>query len=369
MRYRRMPIEVESPEEMGYGAIQCNLSESSVWDARLGVWSKDLNDLVLCYAAHRGDGELRAAIAAASDGVRADDVIAVPGAAAALFIINSSLLDAGTAMVVARPNYVTNIETPRLIRCVMKFLDLKFENRFEMDMDEVKALVTPETKLISLTYPHNPTGAVMTEKQLRELIEIAERQGCYLLVDETYRDLHREACPPLAASLSERAISVSSLSKAYGLPGIRMGWIITRNRDLQELFLAGKEQIFICNSVVDEEIARRVLEERETLLADIRKRLDENFTIVCDWMKKEKNLEWVQPEGGVVSLPRMKEGAPINTEKFYRILLEKFATYVGPGHWFGMSDRYFRLGYGWEPKDKVAAGVKNVSAALAESLE
>jgi aspartate/methionine/tyrosine aminotransferase len=169
--------------------------------------------------------------------------------------------------------------------------------------------------------------------------------------------------------LSERAISVSSLSKAYGLPGIRMGWIITKNRELQELFLASKEQIFICNSVVDEEIARRVLEERETLLVDIRKRLDENFTIVCDWMKTEKNLEWVQPEGGVVSLPRMKEGAPISTEKFYRILLEKYATYVGPGHWFGMSDRYFRLGYGWEPKDKVAAGVKNISAALAESLE
>ena len=191
MRYRRMPIEVESPEELGYGTIEINLSESSVWDARLGKWSKNLDEMILCYGAHRGTDELRELIAATSPGLSASDVLVVPGAAAALFIINSSLLEAGSAMLVARPNYSTNIETPRLIRCATKYLDLKFENGFELDLDEVASLLTPDTRLISVTYPHNPTGVVLGEQKLHGLIRAGRKAGCYLLVDETYRDLHR----------------------------------------------------------------------------------------------------------------------------------------------------------------------------------
>src|ERR1700722_2091249 len=116
MRYRRMPIEVESPEEMGYATIDCNLSESSIWDARLGNWSRDLDGLILCYGEHRGNAALREIFGASSSGARADDVLVVPGAAAALFIVNSSLLDAGSSMLVVRPNYATNITTPRLLQ-------------------------------------------------------------------------------------------------------------------------------------------------------------------------------------------------------------------------------------------------------------
>lgn len=369
MQYRRMPIEVESPEEMGYGSIQCNLSESSVWDARLGDWSKNLDSLILCYGEHRGIEPLRELIGASSGKMRAEDVLVVPGAAAALFIVNSSLLDANSSLVVMHPNYATNISTPRLLRCEIKHLELRFENRFELDLDEVAALLTPETRLVSITYPHNPTGAVLSEAKLRALIELVEQHKCYLLVDETYRDLHCGTSPPLAATLSSRAISVSSLSKAYGLPGIRMGWIVCRNPELQELFLAAKEQIFICNSVVDEEIARRVLSERGTLLPGIRDRVDVNYRIVSDWMANHEYLEWIPPQGGVVSFPRMRPNLAVNTANFYRQLMDKYSTHVGPGHWFELSDRYFRLGYGWESKEKLAAGLKNIDSALRESLE
>ena len=369
MQYRRMPIEIESPEEMGYGSIECNLSESSVWDARLGDWSKGLDPLILCYGEHRGSAQLRELIGASCGDVRPEDVLVVPGAAAALFIVNSSLLEANSTLVVMRPNYATNISTPRLLRCSIKYLDLKFENRFELDLGEVAALLTSETRLVSITYPHNPTGVVLSEEKLRALIALVERHKCYLLVDETYRDLHRGPAPPLAATLSSSAISVASLSKAYGVPGIRMGWIVCRNPELQELFLAAKEQIFICNSVVDEEIARRVLCEREKLLAGIRERVDENYRIVCDWMAHQQHLEWIAPQGGVVCLPRMRADLAVNAAKFYRQLMDKYSTYVGPGHWFELSDRYFRLGYGWEAKEKLAVGLKNISSALRESLE
>lgn len=368
MRYRRMPIEIESPEEMGYSSIECNLSESSIWDAHLGDWCKDLEGLTLCYGEHRGHAELREMIAAACGGVRAEDVLAVPGAAAALFIVNSSLLEAGTSMLVVRPNYSTNIGTPRLLQCAMEYLDLTFEKRFDLDLEEVASRITSSTRLVSVTYPHNPTGVCLSEANLRALTELVERRNCYLLVDETYRDLHRGAAPPLAASLSNRAISVSSLSKAFGLPGIRMGWIVCRNPELQEIFLAAKEQIFICNSVIDEEIARRVLAQREKLLPGIHARVDENWQIVSQWMTGEKHLEWILPGGGVVCLPRMHENLEINTSAFYEILLRRFSTYVGPGRWFELSDRYFRLGYGWEPKNKLISGLKNISGAIQASL-
>ncbi len=369
MRYLRMPIEIESPEEMGYGSIECNLSESSVWDARLGDWARDLDPLILCYGEHRGNAELRELIAASSGGACAEDVLVVPGAAAALFIVNSSLLEAYSSLLVVRPNYATNISTPRVLRCTLKYLDLKFEHKFELNLGEVESQLAAGTRLVSVTYPHNPTGVVLSEEKLRALIELVERHKCFLLVDETYRDLHRGACPPLAASISTSAISVSSLSKAFGLPGIRMGWIVCRNPELQELFLAAKEQIFICNSVVDEEIARRVLSDREKLLADIRRRVETNYRVVVDWMENEKHLEWVAPQGGVVSLPRMRDGLAINVAMFYEHLMDKYSTYVGPGHWFELSDRYFRLGYGWEPTEKLAPGLNNISSALNDCLE
>jgi aspartate/methionine/tyrosine aminotransferase len=369
MLYRRMPIEIESPEEMGYATITYNLSESSIWDARLGDWTRGLEGLTLCYGEHRGSAGLRESVAGPHEGVGPDDVLVVPGAAAALFVVNSSLLDGHSSMLVVRPNYATNLETPRLLRCSIEYLELKFENRFELDLDEVASRIAAGTRLVSVTYPHNPTGVVLEEGKLRALIELVERHDCYLLVDETYRDLHRGPSPPLAAQLSDRAISVSSLSKAFGLPGIRMGWIICRNRELQDLFLAAKEQIFICNSVVDEEIARRVLVERDTLLLGIRARVGENYRVVSEWMANEQNLEWIPPQGGVVCLPRMKADLGVNTSAFYEALLQEFSTYVGPGHWFELSDRYFRLGYGWETKEKLAAGLRNISSALAEALE
>ena len=266
MKYRRMPIEIESPEELGYGTIQYNLSESSVWDSHFDDWAKELGNLTLCYGEHRGKSALRDAIAA-TYGCKAQDVLVVPGAAAALFIVNTSLLEKDSGLIVARPNYSTNIETPRQVQCPVQYLTLEFENQFEFDMGKLEALLTPQTRLVSLTYPHNPTGVVLSESKLHKLIEMVEAHNCLLLIDETYRDLHRGSCPPLAATLSPNVISVSSLSKAFGLPGIRMGWIICQNPKLQELFLAGKEQIFICNSVIDEEIALKVMLKHSSLLS------------------------------------------------------------------------------------------------------
>ncbi|PXA86946.1 aspartate aminotransferase [Nostoc sp. 3335mG] len=365
MRYVRMPIEVESPEEYGYGNIRYNLSESSIADQSLKSLRLSVpDDLTLLYGEHRGSERLRRLIVEDDEGVTADDVLICGGAAGALFIIATALLDREDHLVVVRPNYATNLETPRAIGCEISFVDLAFEEGFQIDIDRLAAAITPKTRIISITCPHNPTGVMLSEADLRRLVSLAEERGCLLLVDETYRDLALTAKLPLAAGLGKHVISVASLSKAYGVPGIRVGWIINTDPALKEIFLAAKEQISICGSVINEWVAEEILVKRkaflEPTLAEWRSRLER----VAEWIAGEEYLEWVRPAGGVVCFPRMRKQPPGGTEGFYRRLLQDHGAYVGPGHWFEMPDTYFRLGYAWPTRDEFEQGLVAISKAL-----
>ena len=367
MKYRRMPIEVESPEQIGYGNLRCNLTESSVSDMRLADLDLDLGPLVLAYTEHLGKPELRQLLAADGPGLAPRDVLVTPSAAAALFIVATAILDEDSHLVVVRPNYATNLETPRAIGCAIDFLDLEFEDGFRFTLDRLAALVRPETKLISLTTPHNPTGQTLTEKELQAVVALAERRGCTLLVDETYREMNFAGPTMLAASLGPNCISVASMSKAYGLPGIRIGWIIARDPALQETFLAAKEQIFITNPVIDEEIAFRVLTKKASILPPILERNRKRFDTVKAWMEKQAHMEWVEPTGGVVCFPRIRPDSEVDVEAFYRVLNGKYATFVGPGHWFERDRRYMRLGYGWPADAELAEGMENMTRAMEET--
>ena len=162
MQYVRMPIEIESPEEMGYGNIKYNLAESSVRDINLRDVDVDLKNLVLFYGEHKGITKLREAIREESKVLSADDVLVTTGAATALFIVSTTLLNPSDHLIVIRPNYGTNLETPRAFKCEMSIIDLKFEDGFEIDVDAIKKAIQPNTKLISITNPHNPSGKLFT---------------------------------------------------------------------------------------------------------------------------------------------------------------------------------------------------------------
>ncbi len=367
MKYRRMPIEIESPEQMGYASIDCNLTESSFADASLEDLSLNLNELLLCYGSHTGKIELREQLASECSQLKPDDFLITAGAAAALFMVSTSLLKPGDKLLVAKPNYATNIETPRAIGADIDFLDLKFENGFKIHPDHLKQYITPQTKLVSLTYPHNPTGTTLNLEDLRKIVEFIESRGIVLLFDETYREMSFGETLPSAAELSSQVISVSSLSKTYGLPGIRIGWIACRKASLMETFLAAKEQMMICNSVVDEEIAYRFLERKSIQLPQIREKIRFHFEILKNWIQSQEDLEWVEPSGGVVCFPRIRMDREIHVDRFYEILNGKYKTFVGPGHWFEMDRRYMRIGYGWPKTDELRRGLKNISRALKEA--
>lgn len=369
MQYRRLPIEIESPEELGYDMIRFNLSESSVSDQRLsdlGV-GVDLDALLLCYGDHRGRPELRRLIAedrGRSPGpvdLSADDVLVVPGAAAALFCLNTALLEPGDHAVIVRTNYATNLETPRAVGANIDLLELDFEDGFRLDLDRLAALIRPDTKLVSLTNPHNPTGSTVTAGELRSVVEMVERVGATLLFDETYRELTWGEPLPLAASLSERAVSVCSLSKAFGLPGLRLGWAVSANPDLSQTLLAAKEQILICGSTLDEAVGAHVLANADRLLEPVRERCATHLDLVRSWIAGDDRFEWVEPGGGVVCFPRLAES--IDTDRFYEVLTGELGTYVGPGHWFEADRRHFRVGFGWPTTGELQGGLQALTQA------
>ena len=162
---------------------------------------------------------------------------------------------------------------------------------------------------------------------------------------------------------------MSSLSKADGLPGIRMGWLMTRDRGLFERFLAAKEQILITNSVVDEAIAEVALARRPERMPRILAGIAAALITVRGWLADQDLFEWVEPRGGVVGFPRFQADVPIDLDAFYRILLERHGTIVGPGHWFDQPRRYFRLGYGWPTATELEQGLAALLASAVEAWD
>jgi aspartate/methionine/tyrosine aminotransferase len=361
-----MPIEIESPEQLGYDTIAHNLSESSVADRSLDDLGLelDLGGLTLCYGDHLGDPALREQVAADGATLHPDQVLVTAGAAAALFAVSTSQLGPGDHAVVVRTNYATNIETPLAIGADVDFLDLRFEDAYRIDLDRLAALLRPETRLVSITVPHNPTGTMCSGSELEAVVDLVERHGATLLCDETYRALTHDEPLPLAADLSERAVSIASLSKAYGLPGLRVGWAVTRDDALREVLLAAKEQIVICGATLDEAIGAAVLRDRERIMAPIRATVADHLRRVTDWVATEPRVEWVPPTGGVVCFPRIRAEVGVDLDRFYDVLLARHGTYVGPGHWFDADRRHFRLGYGWPTTADLDAGLAGLSKAL-----
>jgi aspartate/methionine/tyrosine aminotransferase len=368
MHYRRTPIEIESPEQLGYATIENNLAESSYADRRLADYAidGDVGEMLLPYGEHLGSERLRALVAAEGDRLSPGDVLITAGAAAGLFIVASALLAPGAHALVCAPNYATNLETPRALGADLETIDLRFEEGWRLDIDDIASRLRADTRLVSITYPHNPTGSTISVDELRAVVQLVESHPtATLLVDETYRELAYADVLPLASGLSPRALGISSMSKVYGLPGLRVGWLTCRDEALMETLLAAKEQIFISGAVLDEELSARVLERRSEILRQVHSTVRDHLAVVRDWIETSDHFEWIEPQAGVVCFPRIRSDVAIDVDAFYRALFHEYGTYVGPGHWFDQDRRYFRVGFAWPSKEELTRGLETLDAAAA----
>ncbi|CZT20878.1 related to aspartate/tyrosine/aromatic aminotransferase [Ramularia collo-cygni] len=365
-----MLIEKEAPEEVGI-VIKYNLSESAVSDQTLDSLNISIqSSSVLTYTEHKGSHKIRSIIARGyGDPITADDVLVTAGASMSLFIVKTALLGPGDHLAVTRPNYATNLAIPQSIGCDITFIDLDFDSQFRLDIDRVSAAIRPGfTKLISICSPNNPTGTMCTVAELQSLAALAKKSACYLLIDETYADLNHGADKmPAGACLGDHVITVSSMSKTYGVPGLRVGWLTTTNTALQERFLAAKEQIMISGSVLDELVAEQILSRRDellpTIIADMRRRKDR----VASWVEEHSDIvDWVRPEAGAMCFIKVKAEPASGMNTFYKHLLEKHGVYIGRGTWFERDDTFFRMGYGWPTWQELELGLDKIAMALRE---
>ena len=368
MRFARMLIEQEAPNLVGWEHMDANLSESSVRDRSLKELEIDLSEMSLPYGHHFGEPKLRQVIADQSGAanIAADDIIVTAGAAGALFLLSSSLLEPGDRLVVAMPNYATNYETPHAIGADVVYVEQTIDDDFALNVVAYEAAVTPATKLISITTPHNPSGTVVSTEDLDRLIALAEKNDCLLLVDETYREMGYGEVLPLAASRSPRVISVSSMSKSWGVPGIRVGWLVCRDHDVITRLIAGKEQIAITGSVVDEEIAYQILSNRERIWPGIKAEIDDGLTVMEEWIESEQRVRWVRPLAGAACIIDVTGATDEQMHNIYAALRDEYRLWVAPGYWFKMPLSHIRIGFCWE---KTAADTRRGLDLLSQALD
>ena len=354
-----MPLEIWFDEyqfEVDYDIGESGMKFHSVKE--LGI---DLNEVELRYGYHLGNPNLRKEIAKQYRGMTHENVAVTTGASEGNFAVIGHLVGTKDHLIVEHPTYPSLYQIPRSLERNLTLFKLTWDNEFRPDMDKLRKLVKPNTKLITLTHPNNPTGSVITESELKEAIEIAENVGAYLMVDETYRDMMFDSPPPLAATMSSNAISLTSMSKTWGLPGIRIGWVVA-DTPIIEAIRAVREQVTICNSSLGEAIALAVLKKKEPLLSGLRKSMLSNFKILKGWMDNQEWLEWIEPKSGVVGAPRLTRGG--STDALCTLLVTKYRTFTVPGSRMEL-DGHLRIGFGGEHEELVK-GLDQLQLALKE---
>jgi aspartate/methionine/tyrosine aminotransferase len=261
--------------------------------------------LTLGYTPTRGAPSLREAIAATYDVVRPADIMTfVPGEA--ITSVMRALLEPGDHVITVLPNYQSAENVPRSL-CEVTGVPLRPEDGWDLDTDAIAAALRPSTRLIAVNFPNNPTGSVASLGRWHALVDLARDRGIYLFSDEIYRGVERDPARtlPQAADEYERAISLGGLSKAYGLPGLRIGWIACRDRDVLDRAERVKHYGSICSAAPSEVLARIAVKARETLLAGTREVIAANLPHFAGFFARHAGLfAWSPPDGGCVCYPR-----------------------------------------------------------------
>ena len=295
---------------------------------------------------------------AARYGVQPSQVTTGTGAAGANFQACAALLEAGDDVLMERPGYDPLLGSARLLGARPQRFDRLFDEEYALDPDRVRAAMTEQTRLIILTNPHNPTSAPIAVDALLEVGRLAEARGAYVLVDEVYLDVsHPEVRP--AATLGDRFISTSSLTKSYGLSSLRCGWAIA-SPEVAERIRRARDVIDGNGAIPAERLATLAFAQLDRLIERAGSLLAVNTARLRRFLAASPELEYLDPAGGTVAFPRLR-GIPDAT-RFVVQLAKEYDVAVAPGHFFE-SPAHFRLGIGGAPA-AVDAGLTQLRAAL-----
>ncbi|MDD3976971.1 MAG: aminotransferase class I/II-fold pyridoxal phosphate-dependent enzyme [Methanomicrobium sp.] len=301
----------------------------------------------LGYTETKGSPDLRKAISALYTSVKPDEILTFSGAEEGIFIFMNAALNPDDHIIVLYPAYQSLHEIAKAAGCSVSFWEMDEKNDWKPDLNELKKLIQKNTAAIILNSPHNPTGFNFSKEDFSEIVKIASDNSLYLFSDEVYRELEYQKSDRLtaAADCYSKGVSLGVMSKAYGLAGIRIGWIASKDSALMQKLSKLKDYISICQSAPSEYLAEIALLNREKLLAKNLKIISDNLELLDSFFEKYTDiLEWVRPNCGPIGYVRIKSEE--DAESFCLDAVEKAGILLLPSTVFSDDNTHFRIGFG-----------------------
>lgn len=343
--------------------VEYNLSESGVHPILLKDLLADdpkhiqrLLETDLNYPYVNGIPELRENIASLYDGATPENVLVTVGAIEANYITTRTLLSPGDEMALMLPNYMQIWGIAKNHGYNLKTFHLREDRGWAPDLDELRDIVSPGTKLIAVCHPNNPTGYILTETEMDHIVSIADRVGAWILSDEVYRgaEREREQETPSFFGRYDKVVAMGSMSKAYGLPGLRIGWAVGPVDLIDEIW-ARHEYVAISATMLSNKLAAIALspEVRPRIIQRTRDYIRKGFPILKQWMDGHENIfSLTPPQAAAIAYVRYH--LDINSTEFMERLLKEKSTLIVPGDHFGM-DHFVRISFGLPPNYLVSA--------------
>ena len=324
----------------------------------LAMW----RSLSLGYTESPGHPLLRAEIAGLYQAIPAEQVL-VAAPEEAIFIAMQTLLAAGDGVIVTSPAYQSLYEIARSMGCnVTPWMLEPGPGGWRLDLNQLESSITPKTRLVVLNFPHNPTGHLLSRAELDAIIQLARRHDLTIFSDEMYRLLEYDPADrlPAVCEVYEKGISLSGLSKAFALPGLRIGWLAAQERAWVDRWLAYKDYTTICSSAPSEVLAIIALQAKEQILQRNLQIIQENLKIAQVFFDENADwFQWLPPKAGSVAFPRWIGSQPV--ESFCAGVLDKQGVMIVPGSIFEHPGNHFRIGLG---RKNLPASLARVSGYL-----
>ncbi|WP_422803990.1 aminotransferase [Streptococcus sp. FT1-106] len=308
-----------------------------------------------------GSPRFKEAVSSLYQYISPEQILQTNGATGANFLVIYALVSSGDHVIAHYPSYQQLYDIPKSLGAEVEHWQIREENNWLPDLDELRQMIRPNTKMICINNANNPTGAVMDKAYLKELVDIASSCGAYILADEIYHCFDGRDIPAIA-DLYSKGISVNSLSKTYSLPGIRVGWVAS-SPQVVDLLKDYRDYTLICAGVFDDMLATLALEHREQILARNAKIVTENLAILENWIASEPRASFVKPAYASSSFVKLEIAEPV--EEFSLSLLTDYGVLVIPGNRFDF-EGYVRIGYCCPP-EILKAGLAKLSQKLHEN--
>ena len=322
----------------------------------------ELLSLKLTYGAIEGSERLRQAIAALYQNQTLENILVTHGTIGANSLVHQTLVSSGDQVIAVVPSYQQHYSIPESVGADVKMLSLKEGHNFLPDLAQLEEMACKETMLIAMTNPNNPTGSLMDAGFLQEIAAIARSVDAWVLCDEVYRGINQSGSGTTEsmADIYEKGISTASMSKAFSLAGLRLGWLAAPTPVIEAVMIH-RDYNTISVGMIDDHFAAMALENSEAILQRSQKITRTNLSILADWVEKEPLISWVKPQSGTTAL--LKYDLDLSSREFCVALLNETGVMMTPGSAMGM-EGYVRIGFA-NPTEVLKAGLKRTTQFLA----